>query len=141
MYIISFSFTVSPVLFLVMELSLVCLQVVHFSFPPLVVSIIATSQANTGQLNFFFKLEISLKGMNLDKIWKRKPLFPLKKGLIVGKHHNVSFCQPWFSNWVRQGVLLIMCSLLQSTQYRYMSIKVLKKIGPLQLSHHMTYFS
>ena len=51
-----------------MELLLVCLQVVHFSFPPLVVSIIATSQANTGQLNFFFKLEISLKGMNLDKI-------------------------------------------------------------------------
>ena len=63
-----------------MELLLVCLQVVHFSFPPLVVSIIATSQANTGQLNFFFKLEISLKGMNLDKIIsKRKRLFPLKK--------------------------------------------------------------
>lgn len=80
MYIVSFSFTVSPVLFLFKELLLVCLQVVHFSFPPLVVSIIATSQANTGQFNFVFQLEILLKGINLDKIiWKTKPLFPLKK--------------------------------------------------------------
>lgn len=77
-----------------MELLLVCLQVVHFSFPPLVVSIIATSQANTGQSNCVFSNFTQRYELGQHKMEKKTPFSFEKKGMMPGKHQDVLFCQP-----------------------------------------------